>query len=219
VSTLFRFVLVMPPIAAALNYALPSDLSESSMRLREFLLIATSGASFVLTIAAVVGWMRRTFRRSVLDALLIAIAGLVSIPAAFLAWVFVNHYLPVTKSERQAIAVAEEFVARNGFTAAGHPSDLPVLQTDIWDPLLGREAVLKSRLGSVRSHAGGVASAGLGTTVLFQSPKPEGYVTFVEVHGGTAHIPHSPLSIPDWYFKRFDLEESPNKSLERSRER
>ena len=59
----------------------------------------------------------------------------------------------LTRQEQEAVRVAEAFVSRNGYTAAGHPADLPVQRVSIFDALESDDELIKSRKGLLGARA------------------------------------------------------------------
>ena len=99
----------------------------------------------------------------------------------------------------EAVARAEQFVARHGFTAAGHPTDLPVQRISLYDGLFGEEQTLADRRGLLRPEAVCVRSLGNEErSVLFESAKENGQYWFVSfTPGSTGWLGHQPLlSLP-----------------------
>jgi hypothetical protein len=66
---------------------------------------------------------------------------------------------PLTEEERESIASAEAFVARNGYTAAGHPNDLPVQNAEVLDSVATAEQLIEWRWGTLSSRAFGIVPA------------------------------------------------------------
>jgi hypothetical protein len=129
---------------------------------------------------------------------LTATAVLIALPGlrigSILAVGFIYSLLPLTASELHAIDVAETFVKRNGYTSAGHPTDLPVLPTDIMDALAGlEEHLLEMRKGTLEARAFGIRSVDSGFLVFFESipPRTNGpYRTLAVDEDGHARMLH-----------------------------
>lgn len=120
------------------------------------LLMLASAASLAAATLAIVRLARGMLRRSFASVFLTCIAVLFSLPALLGTVALIYRELPLTAAERHAIQVAETFVARNGYTEAGHPEDQPVLINDIWDGLYSPEGLKEMRRGTVQATALGV---------------------------------------------------------------
>ena len=59
--------------------------------------------------------------------------------------------------ELQAVSAAEAFVARHGYTDAGHPPDMPVENVEVLDPLATPEELVEWRRATLEAKAFGVA--------------------------------------------------------------
>lgn len=81
------------------------------------------------------------------------------------------------REENKAIEQAEIFVARNGYLAKGHPSNLPVLRVEIMDVFLTDDELKKKRQNTLEDKAFGVA--------IEPSRTPDSYyVLFRKIGGG-----------------------------------
>ena len=85
---------------------------------------------------------------------------MLSILMALLAGCAAWSAQPLTEQERQSIASAEAFVARNGYTQAGHPTDLPVVNAEVLDPIATPEQLMEWRRGTLSAKAFGIVRAG-----------------------------------------------------------
>jgi hypothetical protein len=144
--------------------------------------------------------------RSWKNFLLLTIATLAALPALLFTEYIGSTVMPISAAERRAIATAEAYVARHGYTAAGHPPDLPVLQTDIWDRLLGSEGATAARRDRLQAKAFGVARDWpLSYRVLFEgadSPTAGNCYQIVQIDaGGRANMAHSPYCFQEWGYK------------------
>ena len=59
----------------------------------------------------------------------------------------------LNSQQQDAVRAAEAFVVRNGYTAAGHPANLPVQRVSIYDAFHSDEELIKSRKGLLETHA------------------------------------------------------------------
>ena len=172
-------------------------------------LLLGSAVALVLAVVAARHLVRRRWMRSWKSSVFTIVAALVAVPglciASLLAFGFIYSLLPLTASELRAIEVAEKFVERNGYTSAGHPNDLPVLQNDIMDPLAGsEEGLLEMRRGTLQARALGVSSMGPGFRVFFESipPYTSGAYRTLEVdEEGHARMLHQDM-FPGWHKRK-----------------
>lgn len=96
----------------------------------------------------------------------------------------------LTAQEAEAVRLAEEFVLRNGYTAAGHPASLPVQRVSIFDVLESDEELVKSRKGLLEAHAIAVEQkAPDAFWVYFPEPGCKDSPRIVHVSGGEARAP------------------------------
>ena len=160
---------------------------------------------------AVIRLFRHASLRSSGNVLLTTVSTTVALPALAVVFYFASLLLPLTPWERDAIASAEAFVLRNGYTAAGHPIDLPVLANDIEDYAKTPEDIANSRRGLLRTRAVGVVgSKGFGYSVLFEYAQPSPpeqseprnfFVVLIEANGDILTSRTMP-TYPGWYIKR-----------------
>jgi len=105
-------------------------------------------------------------------------------------------------TERSAVQSAEAFIARHGYTADGHPTNLPVENVEVLDPIASREDLVKWRRGTMESKAFGIAKAAPGVSwVLFHWPGEPDELRAVRVEETTAvQVVHSRLVLDelDW---------------------
>lgn len=108
----------------------------------------------------------------------------------------------LTVMELSAVQSAEAFIARHGYTAEGHPSNLPVEDVEVLDPLASREDLVKWRRGTMEPKAFGIAKAAPGVSwVLFHWPGGPEELRAVRVEETTAvQVVHSRLVLDglDW---------------------
>jgi hypothetical protein len=164
-------------------------------------LLLGSAAALVLAAAAVRRLLQGRWRRSWKTSTLAVVATLTALPglclSSLMASAFIYSLLPLTAAELHAIEVAERFVERHGYTSAGHPKDLPVLENDIMDRLAGsEEGLLQMRRGTLKAEAFGVSAVGGGFLVFFESipPNPIGACRTLEVdEKGYARMLHGDM--------------------------
>lgn len=157
--------------------------------------LGSAGALAIATASAVGLWSGRV-RRSPQVLLLMGAATLTALPGLYLGEEFLMSLLPPTAAEMRAIALAEHFIERNGYTSKGHPKDLPVLQNDILDPLRGSpEEVAEMRRGTLQPHAVAVSGAGIGFLVFFEQnpPSRHGLLRAVQIYDETAEMVHQDM--------------------------
>jgi hypothetical protein len=150
--------------------------------------------------------IRSSDLRSRKSFLFIVVTFLAVLPALLFTEYIGSTVMPIGAAERRAIATAEAYVARHGYTVAGHPPDLPVLQTDVMDALLGSEGAIAARRATLQARAFGVARDWpLSYRVLFEgvdSPMEDRCYTIVNIDaGGSADIAHSHHCFQKWMFK------------------
>jgi len=169
---------------------------------------AMSPVELVVLPFALRSWLRAGRPRSLLGGALATGGTLAALPAAYLGLLMLNALLPVMPWERTAVAAAEEFILRNGFTLHGHPADKPVLQTDILDGIYTREKLLESRRASIQERASGIVTIGFAQRIVLFQPGATGFEGLrgyrqVEVgFDGTTHMPHQEYGFPKWMVKR-----------------
>lgn len=74
----------------------------------------------------------------------------------------------LTSEESVAVSAAESFIARNGYTSAGHPSDQPVQEVELFDFASSDAELVRRRRDTLEPHAFGIARDGPHTyDVLF----------------------------------------------------
>jgi hypothetical protein len=121
-----------------------------------------------------------------------------------------------------AVRSAEAFVARNGYTTAGHPSDFPVQAVQIFDVFLSDQELIEQRRGLLEPKAIGVEDKDEAAYwVYFESIGQPHKPRIVAVADGEAfQVFHMSYGRPDRSMKRLPHHKAPpNKSLERTRER
>jgi hypothetical protein len=155
--------------------------------------------------AAATRLVRRTALRSTGNVLLTIAAITASLPAVAIVVYFVSRSLPPTSGERTAIASAEAFVLRHGYTAAGHPRGLPIVAVDAAERERTTEDRVKSRNGLLKARAFGVVGSGwIGYDVLFEyahePPQPGRYFVVYVLRNGD--VLKTTGTYPDWYIKR-----------------
>ena len=176
----------------------------------EVAFLAASTVALVFATTAMVMLIRRPALRSIGSITVTVLAAMASLPAFLLLVFIVYMIVPVTPWEREAISIAETFVVRNGYTAAGHPKDLPVLANDIMD-FGPADEIAESRRNTVQPRAVGIVGVpGLWYSVLFEYTRPPPrindmprslFVVQIEADG-KARKPHLMPTYPDWWYKR-----------------
>ena len=99
-------------------------------------------------------------------------------------------------SAADAARQAEQFIARHGFTDAGHPTDLPVENVSIYDMLRSRAELVAQRKGSLHPQAACVRSDDkVRYSVLFQSTRhPQDYFFVAFNPDAAPYVGHQPVS-------------------------
>ncbi|NCT66870.1 MAG: hypothetical protein GXC76_04395 [Rhodanobacteraceae bacterium] len=98
-------------------------------------------------------------------------------------------------SAADAARQAERFIARHGFTDAGHPADLPVENVSLYDMLRSRAELVAQRKGSLKSEAACVRSDEVRYSVLFQSTQhPQDYFFVAFNPDAAPYVGHQPVS-------------------------
>lgn len=197
---------ILVGIAAATYGALRS--TELALLIAIVVALAASAIELLVLPFAVRSWFKAGRPRSIPGAAVSMAATLVALPAAYIGLLALNSFLPLMPWERGAIAEAEHFVKRHGFTDSGHPADQPVLTTDIMDNLFTREQLLEHRRGSLSEHASGIVSNGFGQRIVLFEPRAgevaglHGYRQVKVGLGGATHMPHQEYGFPEWMIKR-----------------
>jgi len=113
----------------------------------------------------------------------------------FLAGCFAANQKPLAPGAMQAVAKAEKFVVRHGFTAAGHPPGLPMEPISLYDGLFGKEETVAKRKDLLKPRAVCVRSlAEVGHSVLFESAKASGSYWIVSIRPeSNGWMMHQPL--------------------------
>jgi hypothetical protein len=169
-------------------------------------LMLASAASLASATIAIVRLARGTLMRSFASVFLASIAVLFSIPALLGAASIIYRSLPLTDAERRAIQVAETFVARNGYTVAGHPENLPVLNNDILDGLFSAEALKERRRGTLQARAFGISYRPPQSFLVYFDSIPANvgaaYCTIEVNQNGEARMRHMPSFLGPWFKRR-----------------
>ena len=128
-----------------------------------------------------------------------------ALAAVFLAFIgcVSSHSRPLTTTENRAVQSAEAFIARHGYTTTGHPSDLPVENVEVLDPLASREQLVQWRRATLEPRAFGIAYAAPGVYwVLFHRLGSENEFRAVRVQGVTpTQVVHSLLILDQLRWK------------------
>ena len=111
---------------------------------------------------------------------------------------------PLTETERAAVQSAETFIARHGYTAAGHPAGLPVENVEVLDPIASRDDLVQWRKNTTEPKAFGIAEAAPGVSwVLFHWPGQPDNFRAVRVEGSSAvQVVHSQLILSRLHWVR-----------------
>ncbi len=111
---------------------------------------------------------------------------------------------PPTETELAAVQSAEAFVARHGYTAAGHPAGLPIENVEVLDPIASRDDLVKWRRNTMEPKAFGIAEAAPGVSwVLFHGPGQSNGFRAVRVEGTNAvQVVHSQLILSRLHWVR-----------------
>lgn len=198
--------ILVAPILVGLAAATYGVLSSNYIAI--LIALVASAIELVLLPFAVRSWFMAGRPRSILGAAASVSALLAALPAAYIGLLVLNPFLPLMPWERGAIVEAEHFVKRHGFTSSGHPTDQPVLTTDIMDNLYTREQLLDHRRDSLSEFASGIVSKGFGQRIVLFEPRAgnvEGLHGYRQVEvslGGTTYMPHQEYGFPEWMIKR-----------------
>jgi hypothetical protein len=109
--------------------------------------------------------------------------------------------VPVTPNDKSAwvaVAAAEIFVVRNGYTSAGHPQDQPVTGAEIFDILSGAKELIASRKNTLEPQSFGLRSVPGDNSyyVLFRMVHDQTQCRIVLVQNGHAvQMLHDPVPI------------------------
>jgi hypothetical protein len=88
------------------------------------------------------------------------IAAIVLLAVALTSTCLAADTRALSAEETAAIAAAESFVARHGYTAAGHPADRPVQHVELLDVGMSDADLVRHRQDTLEPHAFGIATAG-----------------------------------------------------------
>jgi hypothetical protein len=80
-----------------------------------------------------------------------------SVIAVLGAGCFAMRMHTLSPREVTAVASAEAFIARHGYTAAGHPPDQPVQNVEVLDPVASETELVRWRRDTLEPHAFGIA--------------------------------------------------------------
>jgi hypothetical protein len=97
------------------------------------------------------------------------------------------------------VRAAEAFIARHGYSAAGHPPNLPVEVAEVLDPLSTPEQLVKDRKGQLENNAFGVAGAGNDAYYVYFHAlgNASDFRAVLVQHGKAVQVVHSELAL-DW---------------------
>ena len=122
---------------------------------------------------------------------------------------------PVTHQDQlpwAAAVAAEAFVARNGYTSAGHPKNLSVERVEIFDALSNQDQIVASRKNTLEPQAFGIQriSSGRGFYVLFRMVEhPDRYRAVLVQQGQPVQVLHESFSIQDRKWRPVQHEQVP----------
>lgn len=112
---------------------------------------------------------------------------------------------PLDQRGLQAINAAEAFVARHGYTIAGHPADKPVENVEVLDPLATPEELVAWRRATLEARAFGIVKGDDGDSfyVLFRRlGGPDAGFRAVLVQATEAvQVVHSVLVLEDLHWR------------------
>ena len=126
--------------------------------------------------------------------------------------------LPVTPNEESkwaAVVAAEAFVARHGYTAAGHPPDQPIVSAEIFDILSSPNALVASRNNTLERRSFGLRSVGDNDHyVLFRMTQDSEKCRVVLVQKEKAvQMLHDPVSVKSQRWQPVQHAAPPNNSF------
>jgi hypothetical protein len=129
--------------------------------------------------------------------------------AAFLVTSLAGCALPqageLNALEIAAVGSADAVVARHGYTAAGHPSDEPVENVEVLDPVADRADLVNWRKGTLEAHAFAITACQCPSDayyVFFHTTNKDGGYRAVLVRDGVAvQVVHTQLLLDGWPWK------------------
>jgi hypothetical protein len=127
--------------------------------------------------------------------------------------------VPVTSNDKSAwaaVTAAETFVARNGYTSAGHPQDQPVVGTEIFDMLSGTKELIASRKNTLEQQSFGLRPVPGDNSyyVLFRMIHDPTQCRIVLVQNGEAiQMLHDPIPIKSQRWQPVHRAAPPNNSF------
>jgi hypothetical protein len=125
----------------------------------------------------------------------------------------------LSAKEIQAVRSAEAFIARHGYTASGHPKDLPVENVESMDLLATPEDLVAWRRNTLEATAFGVTPCECDEDAFYvffrRVNDAAGFRGVLVEKDEATQVVHSVLKLDGWPWKPVP----PNKSLERTRER
>lgn len=112
---------------------------------------------------------------------------------------FLEPFRSRMEEEAQAITAAESFVARHGYTAAGHPADQPVEQVELLDIGRSDADLVRTRRDTLEPHAFGIGAAGPHQyNVLFHLTHAPGFRVVVVKGSVAVQVVHSTPAHVEW---------------------
>ena len=125
----------------------------------------------------------------------------------------------LSAEEIRAVRSAEAFIARHGYTAGGHPKDLPVENVEVLDPVASPEDLVAWRRNTLEATAFGVTPCECEEDAFYvffhRVNDSSGFRGVLVEKGEATQVVHSVLKLDGWPWKPVP----PNTSLERTRER
>lgn len=119
-------------------------------------------------------------------------------------------------SEKEILAVgsAEEFIARHGYTAAGHPSDLPVEKVESMDIVAEPEQLVEWRRNTLERDAFGITPCLCDTDAYYvffhRIHHADGFRGVLVQDGQAVQVVHSVLKLEGWPWKPVPAADFPN---------
>lgn len=106
---------------------------------------------------------------------------------------------PLYRRELSAVHSAEAFIARHGYTEAGHPANLPVENAEVLDSISTREQLVEWRKGTLQSKAFGIAQARNGAYYVYfhRLKDPSSFRAVLVEDGNAVQVAHTPIEL-DW---------------------
>jgi hypothetical protein len=106
----------------------------------------------------------------------------------------------LSREESAAVNSAESFIARHGYTSAGHPADQPVMKVELLDVASSDAELVQRRRDTLEPHAFGIAREGPHTyDVLFhRTHNAPGFRAVYVKDSEAVEVIHSTPARLDW---------------------